>query len=380
MKNTFGNSIALTLFGESHGAMIGAVLDGLAPGMEVSEERIREELTKRRPSGAIATARVEEDPFQIVSGVFEGKTTGTPLTILIPNQNTRSRDYNQTKDLARPGHADYTAHLKYHGYEDYRGGGHFSGRLTAALVAAGAVLLPALEKKGIRIGSHIQALGATGYSENGGKDFIEDQAFSTDAETLCQEIEIIRTHTFPTISLEAAEKMVKRILTAKDAKDSVGGILETAVVGLPGGVGEPWFDTVEGLLSHALFSVPGVKGVEFGNAFQMVAVPGSVYNDAFRKDPDTGAVITKTNHNAGINGGITNGMPIVFRAAVKPTPSIFQPQETINMASGENAVMELSGRHDPAIIHRAKVVTDSVTAITIADLLAIRYGTDWIAE
>lgn len=362
MKNTFGNSIALTLFGESHGAYIGAVLDGLAPGIAVDEEYIRSQLDKRRPAGKISTARREGDAFQIVSGVFEGKTTGTPLTILIPNTAQHSKDYSATRALARPGHADYTAYAKYHGYEDYRGGGHFSGRVTAALVAAGAILLSALRKKGILIGTHIQSCAG-----------IADADFSD----LKADIQKLNTLDFAVLDADSGEKMKAAVEAATAEGDSVGGVLETAVIGMPPGVGEPWFDTVEGMLSHALFSVPAIKGVQFGDAFEMVNGKGSEYNDSFYISDKE--IKTVTNHNGGINGGITNGMPMTFRCAVKPTPSIFKAQDTVNFIENENAVLELKGRHDPAIIHRARVVVDSVTALAIADLLAQRYGTDWLA-
>ena len=363
MKNTFGNSISLTLFGESHGEAIGAVLDGLAPGIEVDLGFIRAQLHKRRPAGKISTARREADEFRIVSGVFEGKTTGTPLTIVIPNTAQHSKDYSATRSLARPGHADYTAYAKYHGYEDYRGGGHFSGRVTAALVAAGAILISALKKKGIVIGSHI--LSCAGVSDAAFADIADD-------------INRLNDMDFAVLDSEKGEAMRAAIEAAAADGDSVGGVLETAVLGLPAGVGEPWFDTVEGVLSHALFSVPAIKGVQFGDAFDMVNGRGSEYNDSyyiFDKE-----IKTATNHNGGVNGGITNGMPVVFRCAVKPTPSIFKAQDTVDFMKGEDAVLELKGRHDPAIIHRARVVVDSVTALAVADLLAVRFGTDWLGE
>ncbi|MBQ6336448.1 MAG: chorismate synthase [Ruminococcus sp.] len=381
MKNTFGNSIALTLFGESHGAMIGAVLDGLAPGIGIDEDFIRAQLDKRRPVGKISTARHEADDFQIVSGVFEGRTTGTPLTVLIPNTAQHSRDYSATRSLARPGHADYTAYAKYHGYEDYRGGGHFSGRVTAALVAAGAILLSALREKGVVIGTHIRSCGG-----------VADRAFAD----LAADIATVNGMDFAVLDVAQGERMKAQIEAAAAEGDSVGGVLETAVLGVPAGVGEPWFDTVEGVLSHALFSVPAIKGVQFGDAFEMADGRGSAYNDPFYisetghcESPIGDVTIstdkkadikTATNHNGGVNGGITNGMPIVFRCAVKPTPSIFKAQETVDFMKNENSVLELKGRHDPAVIHRARVVVDSVTALAVADLLAQRYGTDWLVK
>jgi len=358
MKNTFGQSVAITLFGESHGEYIGAVLDGLAPGISVDEAFIRHQLSLRRPQGKISTSRVEADEFRIVSGVFEGKTTGTPLCILIPNTNTRSNDYN--RNIPRPGHADYAAECKYHGYQDPRGGGHFSGRITAALVAAGAIAISALRQNGILIGTHISRIS----------DICDRNFHSCESD-----IEALADMTFPVLDPVKADIMRACIEDAASEGDSVGGILETAVIGLPAGIGEPWFDTVEGVLSHALFSIPAVKGVEFGTGFGFAKMNGSQANDAFRIEGER--VVTATNHNGGINGGITNGMPVIFRCAVKPTPSIFQEQESVDMLKKENVSLTLQGRHDPAIIHRARVVVDSVAALVLCDLLALRFGTDF---
>ncbi len=365
MKNTFGQSVAVTLFGESHGPAIGAVIDGLASGIPVDEDFIREQLALRRPQGAVSTARQEPDPFEIVSGCFEGRTCGTPLTILIPNTDTRSRDYARTRDLARPGHADLTANIKYHGFQDYRGGGHFSGRITAALVAAGAVALTALAQKGITLRSHVRACGG-----------VEDRPFAVDEKGLLADFAALKNDPFPVLDQDARARMHTVILAAKAHQDSVGGILETAVLGLPAGVGEPWFDTLESVLAHTLFAVPAVKGVEFGAGFALAGMRGSQANDPIRAE--RGRTITATNHNGGINGGISNGMPVVFRCAIKPTPSIWQPQQTVNMATGQNALLSLEGRHDPAIVHRAAVVVDSVAALALCDLLALRYGTDYL--
>ncbi len=360
MKNTFGNSLTVTLFGESHGEAIGAVLDGLPAGISVNEEYIAECLAKRRPSGAISTARAEKDEFKILSGVFCGKTTGTPLCIVIPNNDTKSSDYEATRWLARPSHADYTANCKYHGFEDYRGGGHFSGRITAALVAAGGVLAPILAEKGILVASHIKTIG--GVADTDFTDYAKDFENLSKAE-------------FPTLSEQATEDMKNAILTAKSEGDSLGGIVETAVLGMPSGVGEPWFDTLESTLSHILFSVPAVKGVEFGLGFSFAQMKGSEANDSF--EINEGVVTTKTNNNGGINGGISNGMPIVFRSVIKPTPTISKPQSTINMQALENATLEAKGRHDPCIVPRACPVIDAVTVIAICDALATRFGSDW---
>ena len=265
--------------------------------------------------------------------------------------------------LPRPSHADYTGHCKYAGYEDYRGGGHFSGRITAALVAAGALTAKALEDKGIYIGTHI--LNCHG---------VCDRHF--DGKAAIDDIKRLAGVRFPVLDEKSAEVMRLEIERAAADGDSVGGILETAVIGLPEGIGEPWFDTVEGMLAHAVFSIPAVKGIEFGMGFDFAKMRGSEANDAFRYA--NGKVVTETNNNGGINGGITNGMPILFRTVVKPTPSIFKKQETVDLFTKENTELELRGRHDPAIVHRARAVVDAVTALTICDLLAIRFGTDFL--
>ncbi len=357
MKNTIGQSVAVTLFGESHGSAVGAVIDGIAPGIEVNEDFIRYQLSKRRPSSKTDTARVEPDNFQILSGVFNGKTTGTPICVVIPNENTHSGDYSYGQ--ARPSHADYAAYKKYHGFEDYRGGGHFSGRITAALVAVGGILIPALEKLGVRIGTHILSCGGE-----------SDRTFGD----ISKDIDVLKKSAFPVFSEESEKLICERILQAKADCDSVGGVTESAILGLPAGLGEPWFDSVEGVLSHAIFSLGGVKGIEFGLGFGFSDKTAGEANDAFRIE--NGNVITLTNNNGGINGGITNGMPIVFRLAVKPTPSIYKEQKTVDFIKNENTELVIHGRHDPAIIRRICPVIDSVCAIVVTDMLASRYGTD----
>ena len=361
MKNSFGRHLTLTLFGESHGELTGAVLDGLAPGIPVDEGRIAFQLGLRRPSGRIGTRRREADRFTVVSGVFNGKTTGTPLCIVIPNEDTDSRDYDAMQNAPRPGHADYAARCKYHGFEDYRGGGHFSGRLTAPIVAVGAIVLSALGARGIRIGTHILRCGG-----------ISDRPFG-DLEA---DIARLNRIAFAVLDEDAAGAMTAAIEAAAAEGDSVGGVLETAVTGLSAGVGEPWFDTVEGLLAHALFSIPAVKGVQFGAGFDMADARGSRFNDGFAVD--RGRVVTTTNHNGGVNGGITNGMPLQFRCMVKPTPSVHLPQQTVDLATMEDTALRIAGRHDPAIIHRARVVVDSVVALVLGDLLTGRFGTDYL--
>ena len=352
MKNTFGNSVCLTLFGESHGEYIGAVLDGLAPGIKIDRDYINARLAERRPSGKISTARVENDEFIIASGEFEGYTTGTPLTILIPNENKNSKDYSSLKTTPRPSHADYTAECKYHGFQDFRGGGHFSGRITAALVAAGAILRSALLNKGIKIGSHIIELH--GAADRRFENFEEDFA-------------VLESKSFPALTDTAEENMRREAEKAAAGGDSVGGILETAVIGVPAGVGEPWFDTVESMLAHALFSVPAVKGVEFGAGFAFADMYGSEANDAFALRD--GKVVTKTNNNGGINGGMANGMPITFRVAVKPTPSIAKEQNSVSISNKKQVKLQISGRHDPCIVPRAVPVIEAAAAIAIYDAI-----------
>lgn len=363
MKNTFGSSVSVTLFGESHGAAIGAVIDGLAPGIKVDEEFIKSQLLLRRPSGEISTPRSEADNFVIESGVFGGYTTGTPICIVIPNENTKSKDYSELRNKARPGHADFTAYAKYHGFEDYRGGGHFSGRITAGLVAAGAIAVSALRAKGIYIGTHIARCAG-----------ISDRVFGN----ITEDINSLSVMSFAVLESSAEDEMKKAIIAAKNDGDSVGGVLETAVIGLPAGVGEPWFDSIESQLSHILFSVPAVKGVEFGGGFTLSDMRGSEANDAFRISD--GRIETVTNNNGGINGGITNGMPLIFRTAVKPTPTIHKTQQTVDFIKNENTELTAGGRHDPCIVHRARVVIDSVTALALCDILTGRFGTDWLVK
>ena len=361
MKNSFGTALTLTLFGESHGEEIGAVLDGLAPGLTVDDDFISHQLSLRRPQGALSTPRREEDEFRIVSGVYNGKTTGTPLCIMIPNTNVISGDY--PVGMVRPGHADYTAQCKYHGFQDPRGGGHFSGRLTAPLVAAGAIAVSALRENDIFIGTHIRELAG-----------LEDRPF----EDPVADAEILEDLTFPVLDERIAERMKEEILAAAEEGDSVGGTLETVVTGVPAGVGEPWFESVESALSRAVFGIPAVKGIEFGEGFGFARLRGSEANDGLRME--NGKIRHLSNHNGGINGGITNGMPILFRSVIRPTPTIRLPQASVNLATMENETQTAGGRHDPAIVHRARVVVDSVTALVLCDLLAQRYGIDYLAQ
>lgn len=363
MSNTLGQAIKLTVFGESHGPYIGGVIDGLPPGLKIDEDYISAEMAKRRSVAALSTPRREADVPQFISGVRAGFTEGTPLAFLIANSNTRSSDYDKLRGLARPGHADYTAHIRYDGYEDARGGGHFSGRLTAVIVAAGAILRHALESKGILIGSHIADLAG-----------IKDDPLNS--EEPAADIRRLNSMDFAVLDENAAAEMQERILKAREASDSVGGVLETWITGLDAGIGEPLFDSFESELSKAVFSIGGVKGIEFGSGFEMAHMLGSEANDEFAmKD---GRVITLTNHNGGINGGITNGMPVVFRTVIKPTPSIAKAQRTVNYINAEEARIEITGRHDPAIIHRARAVVDAAAALVTADLICRQHGSRWL--
>ncbi len=354
MKNTFGQSVAVTLFGESHGSEIGAVIDGLAPGLSVDEDFIRHQLSLRRPHGKISTARVEADEFRIVSGVFEGRTTGTPLCILIPNTSTRSGDYS--KGLPRPGHADFTAQCKYHGYQDYRGGGHFSGRLTAPLCIVGGICLQYLKERNIRIGAHLASVGSV-------KDTpfdpvrVSEETFSLLAER----------SGFPVLNEQAKDAMRTLIEEVRGEGDSIGGVIECAAIGLPAGLGEHMFDGVENRISALVFGIPGVKGIEFGEGFGASLLRGSENNDPFLTDGNR--IFTATNRAGGILGGMTSGMPLIFRAAMKPTPSIFREQDSVDMVTMTPAKLTVKGRHDPCIALRAVPVMEAACAIAIYDLL-----------
>ena len=370
MKNTLGSALALTIFGESHGRAIGGVLDGMAAGVPVDEEFIAACMDKRRARGdGLSTPRVEADKVQLLSGVVNGHTTGTAIALMIENQNTRSGDYAKTADLLRPGHADYTAYAKYHGFQDARGGGHFSGRITAALVAGGAIVLGALNRAGIDITTHIARCAG-----------LSDTPFALDdTAALAAQVSVLENkgEGFALLDASVEEPMKAAIRTAGADGDSVGGILETAILGLPAGVGEPYFDSVESLLAHAAFSIPAVKGIEFGTGFGFADLRGSAANDAFRMD-EVGRVVTRTNHNAGLNGGISNGMPVVFRTAVKPTPSIYKEQETVDYIAKQDAPLSIQGRHDPCIVPRAAIVQTCAAALAVGDLMTARYGTAWM--
>lgn len=361
MNEVFGNSISLTLSGESHGKAITATLCGIAPGIPFYDDIIETALSKRRGLSEISTQRREPDKFEVLSGVYNGFTTGTPITIVIPNEDTESAAYSDIENLPRPGHADYTAEMKYHGFQDKRGGGHFSGRVTVGLVAAGSIAKHALERKGILIGSHILSCG---------------KVFDREFQNIENDIKTLGGKDFAVLDEGTAEKIKSAVTEAKINGDSLGGRIETAITGLPAGIGEPFFDSVESEIAHMIFSIPAVKGIEFGAGFALSDMFGSEANDTF--GIDNGKIYTKSNNNGGINGGITNGMPVIFRAAVKPTPSISKVQETVNLAEMSESEIAIHGRHDPAIVTRMPIIFDCAAAIVIADLLARRFGTDFL--
>lgn len=356
MSGMWGNNLKISIFGESHGNGIGITIDGLTPGIELDLDKIDHEMKRRAPGKSVlSTARKESDLPEILSGFFDGKTTGTPLCAIIRNADTRSRDYGKLKDIMRPGHADYTGSIRYNGFNDYRGGGHFSGRITAPLVFAGAICKQVLESKGIKIGAHIRSI------KN-----VKDEAF--DYTNISKEqLENLSKVELPLIDPSKEEEMRKVIIDAKRNGDSVGGIVECAIIGIPAGVGNPFFDSVESTLAHLLFSVPAVKGVEFGLGFNITDLYGSESNDDFYYDGDN--VKTRTNNNGGILGGITNGMPVVVKAAIKPTSSIVKKQTTINIKEKKEETLIVEGRHDPCIVQRALPVIEAVCAIGIMDLI-----------
>ena len=346
-----------TIFGESHGPAIGVVLEGLPSGLLLDMEAVEREMDRRAPGkNLMSTSRKEADQVQILSGLFEGRTCGTPLCAVIANTDTRSKDYQN--DMPRPGHADYTGFVRYEGCNDYRGGGHFSGRLTAPLVFAGAVAKQILKQHGVTVGAHIASIYG-----------IEDTPFDAVGETP-EHLSAIAAKPFPTISDEAGERMRRAIFDAREQLDSVGGSIECCVLGMPAGLGSPDFGcNVEGIVSQYLFAVPAVKAVAFGAGFGFAAMRGSQANDPMTVE--NGTVQTTTNHTGGVNGGITNGMPIVFTAAMRPTPSISQPQQTVSLSTMENATLTVRGRHDPCIVHRAVPVLEAACALAMCEILKV---------
>lgn len=376
MTATWGSNIKLTIFGESHGEAIGIVIDNIEAGQSVDLDYIYSEMMRRKPGkDGMSTQRNEDDKPRIISGVFNGITTGAPICVVIDNNDKRSRDYSLTKDIARPGHADYTARVKYKGFNDYRGGGHFSGRLTAPIVFAGALAKSILKKRGIRIYSHIKCLNNVeemSFSEfvknnMGTSDITKDKLISSYNELLSH----LTSMDIPVLEESNIGKIKDKIEDVKQRGDSIGGSIECCIVGIDSGYGSPFFNSIESSISSLMFSVPGVKGIEFGKGFGFTKILGSEANDEFRIDSD-GRVLTNTNNNGGINGGISNSMPIEFTVALKPTSSIFIPQKSINMETMENTSLSLKGRHDPTIVLRAIPVIESMAAISILDFISGR--------
>lgn len=356
MSGVWGNKIKYTIFGESHGPGIGIVMDGLPAGIMLDLEMLGAEMSRRKPGTSnMTTTRQEEDEFEFLSGFFNSFTTGSPLCVLIRNTNQRSGDYEQQRNLLRPGHADYTAYIKSNGYNDYRGGGHFSGRLTAPIVLAGAVAKQLLAPHGITIASHIYSIGTK-----------KDSSFM-DIELNDSMIKTLLQSDFPTIDIPAAEAMKEQIAAVKSRGDSIGGVIECAALGLPAGIGAPFFDSLESTISHLVFSIPGVKGIEFGDGFDIAEKTGSEARDEYYVNSNS--IVTSTNHNGGILGGLSTGMPLLFRAAFKPTSSIAIEQQTVNIDTMENASINIMGRHDPCIVPRAVPVIEAVTAMAVLELI-----------
>ena len=343
-----GAVLRLSVFGQSHAEAVGMTLEGLPAGLPVDLDALQIILNRRAPGrNEWSTSRREEDCPEFLCGLKDGKTCGAPLTAIIRNRNTRSSDYEQLRCLPRPGHADYTAQLRYGGFQDVAGGGHFSGRLTAPLCIAGGILLQMLEAKGIRVEARIRAIAG----------IRDDSPFT----------ESVAEKDFPTVSDEAGEQMKAAIQAARAEGDSVGGIVECVIRGVPGGLGSPMFDGVENRIAQLAFAIPAVKGIEFGSGFQAAEMRGSENNDPYTVED--GRVVTGTNHAGGILGGITTGMPVVFRVAVKPTPSIASPQQTVNLDTMQPETLRITGRHDPCIVPRAVPVVEAVAAIAVADLI-----------
>ena len=343
------------IFGESHGPAIGVVLEGVPAGLELDLEQVQKELDRRKPGqDPTATARKESDLVEVLSGVFEGKTTGAPLAMVIRNSDQHSKDYESIRYTPRPSHGDYAGFIKSRGCLDYRGGGHFSGRLTAPLVAAGAVAKQVLAGRGVQVGAHISSIYG-----------ICDAALEDP-----EELKAVAAKSFPVLNDSKGEEMRQAILEAKEEQDSVGGAIECVVTGLPAGLGAPDFGcNVEGIFSQYLFAVPAVKGIEFGAGVAFSLMRGSEANDPFAVED--GKVVTKTNHAGGINGGITNGMPVTFEVTIRPTPSISLPQESVDLRTGEVTEIEIHGRHDPCIGPRAVPVIEAAAALAACAVLGI---------
>lgn len=361
MGSTFGNVLKISVFGESHGPAIGVTIDNFPCGITVDMDFILEEMARRAPSNSPAsTARREKDFPKILSGVKDGVTTGAPIAMIIENTDAKSGDYSPFATTPRPGHADFTANIRYAGHQDPRGGGHFSGRLTAPIVFAGALCKLALLKDNVKIGAHLLQVG----------DVFDDQ-FN---QSLLDEVLLdkLRTQEKPIINPLADDAMDKLVRDTASNGDSIGGVVECAVLNAPAGLGSPIFNAVESRLASFLFSISAVRGVEFGAGFGAAFMNGSENNDEFYMD--NGSVRTKTNNHGGALGGITTGMPILFRTAFKPTPSIFKEQKTVDLSSSSDATVTIKGRHDPCIAYRAVPVCEAAAAIVLLDLYLEAYG------
>ncbi len=359
MSSTYGENLKLSIFGQSHGPAIGMTLDGIPAGLPVDLDALQEFLNRRAPGqNDWSTPRKEADKPEFLAGILDGYTCGAPIAAVIHNKNTRSGDYQNLKDCPRPGHADYTAQVKYGGFQDAAGGGHFSGRLTAPLCIAGGLCKQWLEEMGIRIGAHIVQIGL----EN-------TKSFSNTSPQLDRVGQL-----FPTLTGEDAERFQKVIADARVQGESVGGRIECAIVGVPAGVGEPMFGGVESRLAQILYGIPAVKNVGFGWGDSFAIVCGSTSNDAFTIQD--GKIVTETNACGGILGGITTGMPVIFDVTIKPTPSIASQQQTVNLKTGEIITLEIKGRHDPCIVPRAVPVVEAAAAIAIYDLILGNTQTD----
>ena len=355
MSSEFGKLLRVSVFGQSHGKAIGVNIDGLPAGEAIDMEALYTFLSRRRPGrDAMSTARKEKDLPVFLSGVENGVTCGAPLCAIIENSDQHSSDYKDLADLPRPSHADYTAAVKWGGHADMRGGGHFSGRLTAPLCIAGGIAKQILARRGIFVGAHLASVGGE-----------EDAAFPL--YPTAELFDAVAAKAFPVLDDAAGERMQAEILRAKEELDSVGGVIECAAVGLPAGLGDPMFDGVENRLAAALFGIPAVKGVEFGLGFGSVRLRGSENNDPFTTE--NGRILTVSNRSGGILGGITTGMPVTMRVAIKPTPSIGRPQQTVSLSAEAPAELVIRGRHDPCIAHRAVPVVEAVAAVVLLDLL-----------
>ena len=359
MASIFGDKIKVSVFGQSHSAAIGVTVDGLPAGIQVDMERLTQFMQRRAPGqNRFSTQRKEADAPEFLAGLVDNVTCGAPLTAIIRNTNTRSGDYDNLRDIPRPGHADYTAQVKYHGFQDVAGGGHFSGRLTAPLCIAGGICLQYLETLGVKISAHIAKIADV-------SDTPIDPMITDASEVY------VGDKAFPVLSDAAGEKMQQAIDAARMDLDSVGGVIECVITGLPVGLGDPMFDGVENRLAAALFGIPAVKGLEFGEGFAAAALRGSQNNDAYTMQD--GKVVTKTNHAGGILGGITNGMPVIFRLAIKPTPSIAKQQDSVSFSAQADTPLSIVGRHDPCIVPRAVPVVEAVAGIVVADLICKNY-------